>query len=56
MNTAVPLARLQDVADLNPSLNALPDDDATVSFLPMSAVHPELVDAVDTATRPLREV
>jgi len=49
-------ARLKDVADLNPSLDAVPDADELVSFLPMSRVDAEIVDAVDTETRRFQEV
>lgn len=56
MTAAVRLARLQDVAELNPSLDVIPTDDEVVSFLPMSAVDAEAVDAVDTETRRFQEV
>jgi type I restriction enzyme S subunit len=56
MSAAVSIARLQDVAEINPSLDAVPADDETVSFLPMAAVDAEAVDAVDTQTRLFREV
>src|SRR5439155_723770 len=48
--------RLQDVADLNPSLDAFPADEEVVSFLPMSAVDAEAVDAIAAETRRFREV
>jgi type I restriction enzyme S subunit len=50
------MSQLQEVADLNPSLDASPADDEAVSFLPMSAVDADAVDAIDTETRPFREV
>jgi type I restriction enzyme S subunit len=50
------LARLQDVAELNPSLDAILADDEAVSFLPMSAVDAEAVDAVDAESRPFKQV
>jgi type I restriction enzyme, S subunit len=56
MTPATPLVCLEEVSDLNPSLSAFPADDELVSFLPMSAVVAEFVDAVDTETRPFREV
>jgi len=33
MTVIIPSARLQDVADLNPSLDAIPEADEIVSFL-----------------------
>jgi len=56
MTVAFRVSQLQEVADLNPSLDASPADDEAVSFLPMSAVDADGVDAIDTETRPFREV
>ncbi|MBV6470164.1 MAG: hypothetical protein NBKEAIPA_02077 [Nitrospirae bacterium] len=56
MKTAKPLARLQDVAAINPPLSAVPATDEVVSFLPMSAVDAEEVEAVDGETRLFNEV
>ncbi len=56
MTATAPVARLLDVAALNPPLGAVPADDELVSFLPMSAVDAEAIDAVDTETRQFREV
>jgi len=56
MIRGLPVARLQDVADLNPSLPVIPLDHEEVSFLPMSAVDASLIDAVDAETRLYREV
>src|SRR5690606_9704352 len=53
---AIHLAQLKDVADINPSLDAPLADDDDVSFLPMSAVDADNVDAVDAETRRFREV
>jgi len=54
--TAMRQVALQDVADINPSLDAALADDEAVPFLPMSAIDAEVVDAVDADTRPFREV
>lgn len=56
MTIAKPLARLQDVAFINPPLGVVPTTDEIVSFLPMSAVDAEAVDAVDSETRLFNEV
>lgn len=56
MMAAIHLAQLKDVADINPSLDAPLADDDDVSFLPMSAVDADNVDAVDAETRRFREV
>jgi len=56
MTVPVRVCRLQDVAVLNPSLDLSLADDEAVSFLPMSAVDADAVDAIDTETRPFREV
>jgi type I restriction enzyme S subunit len=56
MTVPVRVCRLQEVAVLNPSLDVSPADDEAVSFLPMSAVDADAVDAIDTETRPFREV
>jgi type I restriction enzyme S subunit len=49
-------ARLTDVADLNPYLSEMPAADEAVSFLPMSAVDADRIEAVDSETRPFAEV
>ena len=49
-------ARLDELADLNPSLGEVPAEDETVSFLPMSAVDADRVDAVDNETRQFAQV
>ncbi|MCG3185872.1 MAG: hypothetical protein IOMNBAOH_00395 [Rhodocyclaceae bacterium] len=56
MSNPAPLVRLQDVADLNPALGAIPPGDEVVSFLPMSAVEADSVDAVDVETRRFGDV
>ena len=56
MSSEIPLTRLQDVTELNPSLDAVLADDDVVSFLPMSAVDAENVHAVDAETRRFAEV
>jgi type I restriction enzyme S subunit len=56
MSTATSQARLRDVAAFNPSLGAVPAKDEIVSFLPMSAVDADTVDAVDGETRHFNEV
>lgn len=56
MTRTIPRVRLGDVADLNPRADWDLNDDDTVSFLPMSAVDAERVDAVDVETRELADV
>ena len=56
MKGGIRLVRLQDVADLNPPLEPRPVVDEEVSFLPMSAVDADSVDAIDTETRRYQEV
>lgn len=56
MTASVPIAPLQKVADINPSLPTNPGDDEVVSFFPMSAVDANMADAVDTETRQFKEV
>ena len=56
MTVPVRVCRLQEVAVLDPSLDLSLADDEAVSFLPMSAVDADAVDAIDTETRPFREV
>ena len=56
MSVASVKTKLADVADINPSLGEFPADDEAVSFLPMSAVDADRVEAVDSETRPFAEV
>jgi type I restriction enzyme S subunit len=56
MSAPAHLPRLQEVAELNPPLDAVLADDDVVSFLPMSAVDAESVDVVDAETRRFKEV
>lgn len=56
MTSAAPLVSLKDIAALNPTLDVTPSADDPVSFLPMSAVDPEEIAAVDSETRRYREV
>jgi type I restriction enzyme, S subunit len=56
VSTAIPTARLIDVAELNPPLAALLRDGEEVAFLPMSAVEAESVSAVDRETRSYSDV
>lgn len=56
MSVPAHLPRLQEVAELNPPLDAVLADDDVVSFLPMSAVDAESVDVVDAETRRFKEV
>ena len=56
MSDTMHTARLDEVADLNPSLSEVPAEDETVSFLPMSAVDADRVDVVDNETRQFAQV
>ena len=52
----MPIAKLAEVAELNPPLPASLSDGEVVSFMPMSAVDAASVSAVDRETRPYSEV
>jgi hypothetical protein len=56
MSASVPLAKLCDVAELNPRLTASLNDGDAVSFLPMAAIDSELTTAVDREIRSYAEV
>jgi type I restriction enzyme, S subunit len=56
MSTPMPTATLAEVAELNPPLAAFLSDGEEVSFMPMSAVDAESVNAVDRETRLYAEV
>lgn len=53
---SAPAAKLIEIAELNPSLSALLADDEEVSFMPMSAVNADAVNASDLETRSYAEV
>jgi type I restriction enzyme S subunit len=56
VSTAIPTAKLVDVAELNPPLADSLNDGEEVAFMPMSAVDAESVSAVDRETRLYSEV
>jgi len=56
MSGALAKVKLAEVADLNPPLRGVLAEDEEISFLPMSAVDADRVDAVDSETRLFGEV
>jgi type I restriction enzyme, S subunit len=56
VSSALPTAKLGDIADLNPPLDAKLSDGDEVSFMPMAAVDADSLTAVDRETRRYSEV
>lgn len=56
MNDIPPMVSLTDLAELNPTLPDLPEKDAVVSFVPMSAVDPETASVTRAEDRRFEEV
>lgn len=56
MSSSISLAKLSSVADLNPNTDAGLPDEEIVSFMPMSAIDAESIDAVDVETRIFSDV
>ena len=56
MSSSAPMAKLADIADLNPPLAASLSDGVDVSFMPMAAVDADSLTAVDRETRRYSDV
>ena len=56
VNDIPPMVSLTDLAELNPTLPDLPEKDAVVSFVPMSAVDPETASVTRAEDRRFEEV